>query len=150
MAAIETAVADYSGDGTLAFDAATGTLTFTAENDGDVMTPLTFEFGLEDDSLIEGAEDFAIELTNAGSSTGAEVSVDAAADSVTTTINDTQGVGGDADGPAEFSITGPSAGDEGSLASYEVALTGAFGAGEVASVDIASVSYTHLTLPTKA
>ena len=56
VAAIETAVADYSGDGTLAFDAATGTLTFTAGADGDELTPLTFEFGLEDDTLVEGPE----------------------------------------------------------------------------------------------
>ena len=136
IAAIESAVADYTGDGTLEFDPATGTLTFTAENDGDVMTPLTFEFGLEDDGLIEGSEVFALELTNAGSPTGSSVSVDPAAGSVSTTINDTQGPGGEIEGPAEFSISGPSAGDEGSVATYEVALTGAFGEGESASVDI--------------
>ena len=137
IAAIESAVADYTGDGTLEFDPATGTLTFTAENDGDVLTPLTFEFGLEDDGLIEGSEVFALELTNAGSPTGSSVSVDPAAGSVSTTINDTQVPGGEIEGPAEFSISGPSTGDEGSVATYEVALTGAFGAGESASVDIA-------------
>ena len=100
------------------------------------MTPLDIDLSLVDDALIEGPEDFTIDLTNAVSSTGAAISVNTTADSVTTTINDTQGPGGDAEGPAEFSITGPAAGDEGTNASYEVALSGAFGAGENASVDI--------------
>ena len=64
------------------------------------------------------------------------MSVDSTAASATTTINDTQGDGGAADGPAEFSITGVTSADEGANASYLVSLTGAFGAGENASADI--------------
>ena len=59
-----------------------------------------------------------------------------------TTINDTQGVGGIPDGPAEWSITGDIVADEGGIAQYTIELTGAFGAGEVATID---VSLTELT-----
>ena len=134
LAAVQDAVDAYAGPGAVTLVG--NTVTFTADADGDVMTPLEIDLSLLDDALIEGPEDFTIDLANAASSTGADVSVDAAAASVTTTINDTQGPGGVADGPAEFSITGPSAGDEGSDASYQVALAGALGAGENASVDI--------------
>ena len=41
-----------------------------------------------------------------------------------------------ADGPGEWSVTGPSNGDEGSTPQYTVALTGTYGEGEVVSVDL--------------
>ena len=84
------------------FDASTGTLTYTSPSDGASMIPLEIDLMLTDDGLIEGPEDFSIDLTNAASSTGVPVAVDAAAAGVTTTINDTQGDGGIADGPAEW------------------------------------------------
>ena len=61
--AVQAAVTAYAGPGSVAFDTATGGITFTAGNDGDVMTPLTVELGLVDDALLEGVEDFAIGLS---------------------------------------------------------------------------------------
>ena len=98
--------------------------------------PLEIDLSLVDDTLIEGPEDFTIDLTNATSSTGAAVAVDATTATVTTTINDTQGDGGAAEGPAEFSITGSVEGDEGETVTYTVDLTGSFGEGEVITVGI--------------
>ena len=118
------------------FDSVNGTLTYTSPSDGASMTDLVIDLSLTDDGLIEGPEDFSLGLTNPTTSTGANVAVDAAADSVTTTINDTQGDGGSADGPAEWSITGPTDSDEGSTPQYTVALSGTFGAGEVVTVDL--------------
>ena len=135
-AAVQTAVTAYSGDGAVTFDSATGTITFTAAADGDEMDDLLIDLMLIDDVLVEGAEDFSIDLANAGSATGGNVAVNAAADTVTTTINDTQGIGGPAEGPAQWSITGPAAGDEGGDVSYTLSLDGLFGAGTDASVDI--------------
>ena len=62
--------------------------------------------------------------------------MNASAASASTTINDTQGVGGAADGPALWSVTGTASADEGDDALYTVSLSGNFGAGEDATVDI--------------
>ena len=134
--AVQDAVAAYAGDGTVAFDSATGTITFTATNDGDQMDDLLIDLALIDDALIEGTENFSIDLANAGSGTGGDIAVDASAASASTTINDTQGIGGAADGPALWSVTGTASGDEGDNATYTVSLIGNFGAGEDATVDI--------------
>ena len=134
--AVQDAVAAYAGDGTVAFDSATGTITFTATNDGDQMDDLLIDLALIDDALIEGTENFSIDLANAGSGTGGDIAVDASAASASTTINDTQGIGGATDGPALWSVTGTASGDEGDNATYTVSLIGNFGAGEDATVDI--------------
>ena len=99
------------------------------------MTDLVIDLGITDDTFIEGPEDFSLGLSNATTSTGANVAVDLVDFEVTTTINDTLGVGAD-DGPAEWSITGPVAADEGSTAQYTLALSGQFGDGEVVTVDL--------------
>ena len=118
------------------FDQVSGTINWTAGSDGDSMTDLLISLTLTDDTLLEGPQDFSIDLNNGGSTTGAAISIDATATSVTTTISDTQGVGGIADGPAEWSISGPATGDEGEDAIYTIALSGAFGAGEDVSVNV--------------
>ena len=112
------------------------TLTYTAPSDGASMSDLIIDLPLSDDGLIEGPEDFNLALTNAASSTGANVAIDTANDDVTTTIDDTQGPSGPADGPAEWSITGPASSGEGSTAQYTVALSGTFGANEIVSVEL--------------
>ena len=119
---MQTAVTAYVGPGTVAFDAATGTITFTATSDGDVMVPLNVDLGLADDTLLEGSEDFTLSLSGQTSTSGASVGIVATAASVTTTINDTQGPGGVADGPALWSIAGPTASDEGTTPQYTVSL----------------------------
>ena len=134
VAAVQAAIDAYTGDGTVTFDGTT--VTFTATDDGDVMTPLTFEFGLVDDVLIEGPEDFAVGLTNATSPTGAAVTVASGAASATTTINDTQGDGGDPEEAGQWAISGPSDADEGSTPQYTVSLSGMYGDGEVVTVDL--------------
>ncbi|WP_075082765.1 Calx-beta domain-containing protein [Mariniblastus fucicola] len=131
--AVNDAVLAYTGPGSLAFDGTT--LTFTAIADGDSMAALNIELDLVDDALVEGSENFVVGLDNATGSTGVNVSVSATDDSVTTTINDTMGVGGALDA-ATWSITGPASGDEGSTVSYTVSLAGEFGEGESASVVI--------------
>ena len=108
----------------MVFNAATGTLTYTAPSDGAAMTDIVIDLPLTDDALIEGVEDFSLDLTNPTSSTGLTVSVDAAAGSAATTISDTQGPGGNADGPGEWSVNGPASADEGSTPRYTVSLSG--------------------------
>lgn len=116
------------------FNAGTGRLTFTSASEGATMTPLAISLPMVDDALIEGPEDFSLNLTADGSSTGADTAIGTAV--ATTTINDTQGTGGPADGPGTWQISGPASADEGSTAQFTVSLTGAFQAGEVVSVDI--------------
>ena len=133
IAAITTAVAtnaDVSFDGV-------STLTYTAPSDGASMADVLIDLPLTDDVLIEGVEDYSLDLGNPTSSTGLTVTVSTTADSVTTTITDTQGPGGSADGPGEWAISGPASSDEGSIPQYALSLSGAFGAGEDATVDIA-------------
>ena len=131
VAAVNDAVAAYTGPGSLTFDGTT--LTFTAINDGDMMTGLTIDLDLVDDVLVEGTETFTVDLSNPAGPTGVNVAI--STDSVTTTINDTIGVGGAPDS-ATWSITGPAAGDEGTSVQYIVELDGAFGAGESVSVEL--------------
>ena len=133
---VQDAIDTYTGTGTVVFDQATGTITYTAGSDGDTMTDLVINLSLTDDALIEGPQDFTVSLDNSTSSTGAAIGIDTTASSVTSTINDTQGIGGLSDGPAEWSITGPAAGDEGQVAVYTIELDGAFGSGEDASVNV--------------
>ena len=134
--AVQDAVDAYAGAGSVVFDQVTGSITYTASSDGDLMTDLVIDLSLTDDTLLEGPQDYSIDLNNSGSTTGAAISVDATAASVITTINDTQGIGGLNDGPAEWSISGPAAGDEGGVGTYTIELSGAFGAGEDVSVNI--------------
>ena len=136
VAAVNTAVAAYAGPGTLAFDGTT--LTFTANANGDAMTDLVIDLMLTDDAIAEGTETFTVDLANAVGPTGVNVNIDAMADSVTTTINDTMGIAGAPD-EVVFSITGPTTGPEGTTAQYTVDLAGALGAGEIASVNILSL-----------
>ena len=138
-AAVATAVSAYnngSNPGSLAFNGTT--LSFTSDGTGS-MADFNFALIAINDTLIEGDEDFTISLSNAGSSTGETVSIATGFESVMTTINDTQGPGGALDGPATWSIAGPTSGTEGTTAQYTIELSGTFGdfgAGEVVTVDI--------------
>ena len=87
------------------------------------MTPLVIDLDLVDDTLIEGDEDFSVVLTNPTSPTGSSVVIGGDS-SVTTTIHDTQGPGGQIDGPGEFSISGDVSVDEGGNAEYQIDLSG--------------------------
>ena len=99
------------------------------------MVPLNFQLPIVDDALIEGPEDYAVVLSNPTSTTGVTPALGANS-SVTTNIEDTQGVGGANDGPAEWSITGPATADEGTTPQYTVTLAGLYQAGEAVTVDI--------------
>ena len=136
IAAVNAAVAAYAGDGTLAFNAATGTLTYKAAADGDTMDDLVISLDTVDDSLIEGAEQFQLALTNATSSTGAAVAIDVVNDDVITTVNDTHGDGGAIE-TAQWNITGDTSVLEGSAAGYSLSLSGQLQAGETAVVKLA-------------
>ena len=133
LTAITTAVA---ADSNVTFDTVTSVLAYTAPSDGATLAPIIVSLEITNDTLIEGPEQFEITLSNPGSTTGAAVNLSATANRATTIINDTQELGGTADGPAEFSITGDSVVVEGSTANYSISLSGEFGAGEVVSVDL--------------
>ncbi len=133
IAAINTTVA---ANPNVSFNSTTGTLTYTSPSDGASMANLVVDLPITNDSFIEGSESFAISLSSATSTTGANIAVNASNSQVTTTINDTQGIGGAADGPGEWNISGPVTGDEGLTVQYTVSLSGSFGAGEITSVDI--------------
>lgn len=114
------------------------TLTFTAPTDGALLAPFVIELGITDDSEMEGSEDFRIVLSNPGSTTGATIAVDGTKSDVVTTINDTQGPGGAADGPAEWGITGQTWSDEGGTYPWTISLSGTFGIGQSASVVVSA------------
>ena len=124
-----------SGRADVIYDSATATLTYTSPADGASMVPLNFQLPIVDDALIEGPEDYAVVLSNPTSTTGITPAL-GANNSVTTSIDDTQGVGGANDGPAEWSISGPASADEGSTPQYTVTLAGLYQAGEVVTVDL--------------
>ena len=124
IAAVNTAVAAYAGDGTVTFDGTT--ITFTAINDGDSLSDLTFDVAAVDDVLVEGDEDFRVSITNARSTTGGEIATGTTA--VTTTIIDNDS--------AAWSITGDASVVEGVDAKYTVNLVGTLQAGETASIEL--------------
>ena len=51
-------------------------------------------------------------------------------------------------GSGNWSVSGPDNSDEGTVPQFVVSLSGTYGEGEMITVDLGSVSYTHLTLPT--
>ena len=136
-AAVTAAVTAYNTDaanaGSLTWNGTT--LTFTSDGTGP-MGDLEIALTATDDSLIEGAENYTLALINPDSTTGETITVDAANDSVMTTIDDTDGNGGSPEGPGEFGIIGPIAAPEGTSAEYTIFLDGEFGAGAVASIQI--------------
>jgi len=134
-----TAAANANPD--VSFNPDTGTLTYTAPTDGATMSDIVIGLQLFDDDLIEGPEDFTLELGNASSPTGASVAIDTTSGAITSTINDTQGsgpggTGGLSERPGEWSLSGELIVDEGAIAPYTVSLGGTYGAGEVVSVQI--------------
>jgi len=120
VSALSDAVDNYSGDGSLEFDNELGVLTFTAgEVDGSTLAPIVFSVEAIDDNLVEGHESFDVQLSDAGSSTGAEVSADTFALTTTIADNDT----------ANFTLTQSSTSvDEGESAIFTLALAGTGGA----------------------
>ena len=133
LSAITAAV---SADPNVSFDPMTGVITYTAPSDGAMLAPIVVDFGITDDTFIEGPEQFEIVLSNPDSTTGAAVILSMTENSVVTTINDTLGLGGDPDGPAEWSITGNATVAEGATATYTIGLTSSLGEGESVSVDL--------------
>ena len=124
VAAVNDAVAAYTGPGSLAFDGTT--LTFTS--DGNPMGDLCIELTTVDDVFVEGSEVFTVAIANPGTSTGSDVAIGGPA-VVTTTITDNDS--------ATWSITGDATVAEGADAKYIVNLAGALQAGETASIELA-------------
>ena len=122
---MQTAVAAYAGPGSLAFNSTTGALTFTS--DGNAMSDLSISLGTINDTLAEGNERLTLSILNPTSATGAQTTITSSS-SVTTTIVDND--------IAQWSISGPTQGDEGETVQYQIALSGAFGAGEQTSITI--------------
>ena len=115
----------------LSFNAGTGILTYTGT--GNPMTDLVINLGAVKDSLVEGNEAYKVVLSNPGTTTVSDITLDPA-NSVTTTItdNDTQ----------TFSLTeGNPTVSEGSADSYTVHLSNPIDAGVTVSVNLA------ITLP---
>ena len=136
MTGLNAAIANaIAGNSDLMFDAATGTLTFTAPTDGATMPPLMFDLGIVNDAFVEGSEQFSIGLSNSGSTSGASAVISATDNLVNTDINDTVGFGLGPD-LATFTITGDTTVTEAGTAEYVVELSGQFGANETATVDL--------------
>ena len=100
VAAVNTAIANYTGPGTLAFDGTV--LTFTS--DGNPMGDLCVDLTAIDDALIEGSENYFVSIANPGSTTGSDIGTSGPL-SVTTTIIDND--------LATWSITGDTTVGEG-------------------------------------
>ena len=135
-AAVNAAVASYSGPGAISFDDSTGTLTFTAANDGDLMSILSINLQATDDSVLESAEDYRIDISNAQSATGVTTSIGNASQSTVINDNDSAVVSiaattdGDESGPIDgqftVSITAPA--DTDTVVDYLLAGTATQGA----------------------
>ena len=110
-AAVTAAVAAYAGPGTLTFDGTT--LVFTSDGTG-AMAPLSIVLPTTPDGVYEGDEDFKISLSNPASTTGETISIDPAADEVTTTIIDNT--------PAPTLMIGDGSAIEGSPLVFELSL----------------------------
>ncbi|MCP4485849.1 MAG: hypothetical protein GY820_00760, partial [Gammaproteobacteria bacterium] len=132
LADVDAAITAYNGAANAGTFARTvDTLTYTHGATDDTVDSMTIALATEDDTLVEGPEDYTLTITAAvpPTTTGAAVAVDATVYTVTTTIidNDT----------ATWSLTGPADVTEGASASYTLALAGSLQAGETASVDLA-------------
>ncbi len=126
--AVTAAIANYvtaALPGTLAWDGTT--LTFTSS--GAPMGDLTIQLTPPDDSLQESAEDYQLQITNPTSTTGSMIAIDSANDQVTTTIQP-------AVDQSFWTIVGDVSGDEGAVVRYTIALSGLFGAGTSAAIDL--------------
>ncbi|MEZ6127960.1 MAG: Calx-beta domain-containing protein [Planctomycetaceae bacterium] len=97
--------AAVAGRGDLNFDSVTGTLTFVSQSDGDAMAPIRVALPIQNDTAVEGGERFQVGLGEAGSGTGSALQVNNVASLVSTFINDTQGIGGPADGDPGTGVT---------------------------------------------
>ena len=136
-AAVTAAVMTYNSSGnpgTLVWDG--NSLTFAATNDGDTFAGIMVDLLAEDDALLEGPEQYRVSLSNAGSASGIVAGIDAAANVVVTTINDTDGNGGPPEPGGEWSLTGTAAVTEGDPIQYTIGLTGNLQSGEAVSVQV--------------
>ena len=123
VTAVNNAIANYMGTGTLAFDGTT--LTFTS--DGDPMDDLCIELTAIDDMLVEGPETYTVSIGNPGTTTGSDVATGGPT-TVTTTITDND--------IATFSIMGDPTVAEGADAKYTLELNGTLQDGETATIDL--------------
>src|SRR4029077_5859206 len=95
--------------------------------DGTVQS-LPIALHTNDDSLVEGPEDYQLTISTPSSTTGASVAVSGSTFAVTTTITDND--------TATWSLTGNATVAEGATASYLLALAGTLQAGETAKVQL--------------
>ena len=123
VAAVNDAVAAYTGPGTLAFDGTT--LTFTS--DGNPMGDLCIELTAVDDTIVEGSEDYTVSIADPGTTTGSGIAISGPT-TVVTTITDND--------VATWFITGDTSVNEGAAAEYTIGLAGDLQAGEVVAVDV--------------
>ena len=127
---MNTAVSGYVGPGTLSL--AGSTLTFEATGGDVAMTDLDINLSTDDDSVVEGWEDYTVSIATPASTTGADVQLDAGNSSVATTIIDADA--------ATWSLTGNSGVTEGASAGYTLSLAGTLQEDETATVDL-SISF---------
>ena len=142
-AAVSSAVAAYTGPGSVAWDGTT--LTYTAAADGDELTGFVIDLDAVDDAFLEGPEIYDVRLANAGSTTGVVAGINAAQNIVATTINDTDGDGGPAEPGGEWSLVGGGLVNEGDPAGFTVVLHGNLQSGEVASVELSLADTTTIS-----
>ena len=128
---VDSAITAYNGSHSGTFARSGNTLTYTQGVADGTVDSMTIDLATEDDSLVEGPEDYALSITAAAvpSTTGAGVAVSGTVYTVTTTITDND--------VATWSLTGPAGVSEGATATYTLALAGTLQAGETASVDLA-------------
>ena len=118
-AAVAAAVASYSGPGSVTFNGTT--LTFTSDGTG-AMDVLTIELLAINDALVEGVEDYTVSISGASSSSGIAVSTNAAADTVTTQIQDTIDAIGTSFDKATWSIAGSTSVNESQTTDYTITI----------------------------
>ena len=101
------------------------TLTYTS--DGNPLSDILIQLQAFDDVLVEGNEDYQIEISNPASTTGGEIQTTTAT-TVTTEIVDNDG--------AVWSLAGDTVVSESGTASYTLTLAGVLQNGETASIDL--------------
>ena len=110
-------------------------MTFTGDGTGQ-MAPLVIDVMAINDPIVEGVEDYNVSISNAVTTTGISVGIDAANNLVNTQIQDTIDAAGTALDSANWSITGSPTVGEGANAKYTVGLSGTLQAGETATVQL--------------
>ena len=104
------------------------------------MAPLVIDVMAINDPIVEGVEDYNVSISNAATTTGVAVNIDAANNSVNTEIQDTIDAAGTSLDKANWSITGATSVNEAGTTNYTITIDATLQAGEITEVDLSLIN----------